>query len=196
MRGPQSWSDSIRSMAAPRAANVPEAPVLSVARADGTRPDGGTVALPTRSSWVAQGRTSRRRCCCLIFVELIQRHRRGRSAMTTASARFTAARIEKQPGWRSASSLAPHRALSAKWHGARRALDALSWERIGAALGLTVPQLFLVDALRRAGASPLRKALPFRSNCPGRVHQLLHPQLRVRQHIARHDPVRLYAPLG
>lgn len=96
----------------------PGAPVLSVARADGTRPDGGTVALPTRSSWVAQGRTSRRRCCCLIFVELTQRHRRGRSAMTTASARFTAARIEKQPGWRSASSLAPHRALSAKWHGA------------------------------------------------------------------------------
>ena len=43
---------------------------------------------------------------------------KGRSAMTTASARFTAARIEKQPGWRSASSLAPHRALSAKWHGA------------------------------------------------------------------------------
>ena len=43
----------------------------------------------------------------------------------------------------------------------RRALDALSWERIGAALGLTVPQLFPVDALRRAGASPLRKVLPF-----------------------------------
>ena len=118
MRGPQSWSNSIRSMAAPRAANVPghrsspsrertePGPTAAQLLSRGAHPGSRRVELPAAVAAV------------LIFVELTQRHRRGRSAMTTASARFTAARIEKQPGWRSASSLAPHRALSAKWHGA------------------------------------------------------------------------------
>ena len=107
--------------------------------------------------------------------------------LSTASARFTAARIEKQPRRRSASSrrsawrrIAPylgsglalllfggalyllHRQVAA-YHAedVRRALATLSWERIGAALGLTGASyslLMLYDAL---ALRHLRKTLPF-----------------------------------